>query len=482
MDIIPKKQPKSANYICTWGVQNKLVREFNLPNVAASGARDTLTEDYLFNHKYYHFMPDEYKSGLIFLLDDGWDVPYNSLQSSEAGPFGSLEPDSERWKSFGTTPKERLINISKKLKGLGYQGLGLWVSPQLPFSEKTPDMAKARAHWEERAKWCNEADVMYWKVDWGLHSKADGYREMMTECVKEYAPDLIIEHAYGQNPFTSDNVTDETGKGMAAVCEYSDCFRTYDLMEPFEATDAYKRADVMLRNIDKTKFRHGVKCLVNIETPVSIAAGLSFNVGIMNYSRDMEALLKWQRLCPAFGAAEADYYSSAEQVTESKFFDVDPCFWLKVGGKLYSFDVPAIASRGTTLPDVKCGGEKPIILASENPSNGAYAVSAVRRMVEPNSGIIYPADVTIYPSSNKSLIGVFGYFRTLTVAPGQSIPKDSHIYIQGMLEEKAADITDRVTIADGKLIIDGLLLRKHGFADYERPGLTSPASVIKIVL
>ncbi len=481
MNIIPKKQPKSANYICTWGVQNKLVREFNLPNVAASGARDTLTEDYLFNHKYYHFMPDEYRSGLIFLLDDGWDVPYNSLQPSEAGPFGSLEPDSERWKSFGTTPKERLINISKKIKELGYQGLGLWVSPQLPFSEKEPDMVKARAHWEEKAKWCNEADVMYWKVDWGRHSKSVGYREMMTECVKKYAPNLIIEHAYGQDPFTSDKVTDETGKGMAEVCEYSDCFRTYDLAEQFEATDAYKRADVMLRNVDKTKFRHGVKCLVNIETPVSVAAGLGFNVGIMHYSRDMEALLRWQRISPAFGIAEADYISSAEKVTESKFFDVDPYFWLKVGGKLYSFDVPVAASRGTRLPDVKCDGEKPIILASENPNNGAYAVSAVRRTVEPNSGIIYLADVTIYPSSGENPIGVFGYFRTLTVAPEHSISKDSHIYIQGMLAEEATDITDSVTIADGKLIIDGMLLRKHGFADYERRGLTSPAAIIKIV-
>lgn len=481
MNIIPKTQPMSANYVCTWGTQNKLVRKFKLPNVAASGARDTLNEDYLFNHDYYHFMPDDYRNGLIFLLDDGWDVPYNSLQTPEAGPFGSLEPDGERWKSFGKTPQERLANINKKLKELGYQGLGLWVSPQLPFSEEEPCMTKARAHWEERAKWCNEAGVMYWKVDWGLHSKAEGYREMMTECVKKYAPDLIIEHAYGQDPFTSDSITDETGEGMAEVCEYSDCFRTYDLMSPFEATDAYKRVDVMLRKVDKTKFRHGVKCLVNVETPVSIAAGLGFNVGIMQYSRDMEALLKWQRLCPAFGAAEADYFSSEEQVTESKFFDVDPYFWLKVGGKLYSFDVPAIASRGTKLPDVKCDGEKPIILASENPSNGAYAVSSVKRMIEPNSGIIYPADVTIYPSSQKNSIGVFGYFKTLTVAPEDGIASDCHIYIQGMLAEEATNITDSVTITGGKLIIDGMLLRKHGFADYERRGLTSPASVIKII-
>ena len=481
MNLIPKTQPKSANYICTWGIQNKLVRKFNLPNVAAAGARDTLTEEYLFNHKYYHFMPDEYRSGLIFLLDDGWDVPYNSLQTPEAGPFGSLEPDGERWKSFGSTPKERLINISKKLKELGYQGLGLWVSPQLPFSEKRPDMIKARAHWEERAKWCNEADVMYWKVDWGLHSMADGYREMMTECVKKYAPNLIIEHAHGQNPFTSDRVTDETGKNMAKICEYSDCFRTYDLMEPFAATDAYKRADVMLRNVDKTKFRHGVKCLVNIETPVSIAAGLGFNVGIMKYSRDMETLLKWQRLCPAFSVAEADYLSSAEQVTESKFFDVDPCSWLKVGGKLYSFDVPAVAARGTKLPLVKCDGERMIVLASENPSNGAYAVSSVKRTIEPNSGIIYPADVTIYPSSEENPIGVFGYFKTLTIAPDHGISQGKRVYIQGMLAEEAADITDSVTIADGRLVIDGMLLRKHGFSDYERRELTSPASVIRLI-
>ena len=481
MNIIPKTQPKSANYVCTWGVQNELVRKFNLPNVAASGARDTLTEDYLFNYSYYHFMPAEYRSGLIFLLDDGWDVPYNSLQPSESGPFGSLEPDGERWKSFGTAPKERLINISKKIKELGYQGLGLWVSPQLPFSEKEPDMVKARAHWEEKAKLCDEADVMYWKVDWGRHSKSDGYREMMTECVKKYAPNLIIEHAYGQDPFTSDSITDETGKGMAEVCEYSDCFRTYDLMPPFEATDAYKRADVLLRNTDKTKFRHGVKCLVNIETPVSIAAGLGFNVGIMHYSRDMETLLRWQRISPAFAISEADYYSSAEQVTETKFFDVDPYFWLKVGGKLYSFNVPATASRGTRLPDVKCAGEKPIILASENPANGAYAVSSVKRIIEPNSGIIYPADVTIYPSNDKNPIGVFGYFKTLTVAPESGISNSSRVYIQGMLADEAEDITDSVVISDGKLIIDGMLLRKHGFADYERRGLTSPAAVIKII-
>ena len=55
MNIIPKTQPMSANYVCTWGTQNKLVRKFKLPNVAASGARDTLNEDYLFNHDYLPF-------------------------------------------------------------------------------------------------------------------------------------------------------------------------------------------------------------------------------------------------------------------------------------------------------------------------------------------------------------------------------------------------------------------------------------------
>lgn len=108
-------------------------------------------------------------------------------------------------------------------------------------------------------------------------------------------------------------------------------------------------------------------------------------------------------------------------------------------------------------------------------------MSSVKRMIEPNSSIIYPADVTIYPSNDKNPIGVFGYFKTLTVAPESGISNSSRVYIQGMLADEAEDITDNVIISDGKLIIDGMLLRKHGFADYERRGLTSPAAVIKII-
>ena len=61
-------------------------------------------------------------------------------------------------------------------------------------------MDKERTGWEERARWCHEAGVMYWKVDWGRGAADGNYRRMMTECVRKYAPALKIEHALVRQP------------------------------------------------------------------------------------------------------------------------------------------------------------------------------------------------------------------------------------------------------------------------------------------
>lgn len=48
------------------------------------------------------------------------------------------------------------------MRALGYRGLGLWVPAQMPGDNGAgPGWERARAHWDERARWSHEAGVLY---------------------------------------------------------------------------------------------------------------------------------------------------------------------------------------------------------------------------------------------------------------------------------------------------------------------------------
>lgn len=460
--IIPSESRPSGSYLCTWAMQSSVAESLGISGKNGSDLRDALSFDTLFGKTdYYHPLKREYRKDVILLLDDGWDVPYGTENTgSGLMRFGSLAPDTEKFPNCGNTPAERLKAISDKAKEFGYYGIGLWVSPQMADTLPENDNAEAaREYWEERAKWSAAADVKYWKADWGRRSMVPEYRRMMTEAVRKYAPGLMIEHTVGHKPFdTFDDVKRERAKRLTGIC---DVFRVYDVCAPFYETAVLDRADEILKCVSKREyFSLG---LINAESSPIVAAVLGFTCGIMQYDKDTEAALRWQRLAPAFGYFDSTYKSSEERLYDTCFAENDFCSWIKSAGKTVTMSAPAVMSRGCELPRViKKGSLKPFVAASNNPVTGAYTIASIHRTVDPNREINIPAKIELTVDGWDSPIGVFGYMESLTLVSKTEFPKNARIFAEDMLSDTAVDITDKVKIGKNGITLDGRILRYYG--------------------
>lgn len=485
MNLLNKPFCENGNYLCTWDLQEKIALKLNIAgeNIPVK-QRNALTDSMLFGeNSLYHVVPKEYLGGIYFLIDDGWDVPFGTNTHKSKAPFGSLILDSEKFRGYGDTPAERLKTLNQKVKAMGYAGLGLWISPQIPFENQNTTMEDHRNHWCERAKWCQDAGVRYWKIDWGEHAFRRDYLEMMTECIRKNAPDLLIEHAVVHSPFGGPKTPeDDIAKKMANIMEISDFFRTYDVCEPFSNTITLCRTNALLCNVKKENFIHNAKGYVNIESSPEIAAGLGLNMGIMAYNGNVGACLNWQRLAPPMSIFDADYIKSNELLTDSAFFEASPVWWFDAKGQEISSTVPAIAARGTKLPKVEADTVKPIVLACCNNKTKAYAVSTLKRCLDVNKSFIAPAKVTVFPEDLTAPIGIFGYYKTLQIEFSDAIPKNAKIYAQCLLETESQDVTENITIDDNKIIIDGKNLRLWGRKSDAIGNTEDPALIIQIII
>lgn len=304
MNFIPQKSEPNGNYLCTWALQGSAAKKLGIKGNGCADQRDALNTELLFGREdLYHVYSDEFRGGLYLLLDDGWDVPYGTehLPNSSIEMFGTVAPDPVKFKDLGNNAEERLKEMSRRVKAMGYAGLGLWISPQQPFVNQSEliDMAAAREYWEEKARISEAAGVAYWKVDWGAQSGKADYRIMMTECVRKYAPNLVIEHAVPLSPYQEVNPQDDKVKRMRKLLPYSDYFRTYDIQLPFEDSATLNRVHCLLADNDDDMMC-GSLGKVNIETCAYLAAALGFNLGIMRHNRETEAALRWQRIAPPF--------------------------------------------------------------------------------------------------------------------------------------------------------------------------------------
>src|SRR5262245_21506497 len=191
-NLIPTQPGSTPSYWCTWGTQN-LGRDDGTPMKAeqfegdegALLARNCLKADTLFGANGWAVqLYPAIRSDLYFILDDGWDVPYNVDAGKERWRFGSLILSEERFPDFGGTPAARLATINQRLKALGWRGAGLWIAAQA-FGEgrdqQTLDMQAQQSYWRERLEWSRQAQIEYWKVDWGLHTHDLDFRRMLTD-------------------------------------------------------------------------------------------------------------------------------------------------------------------------------------------------------------------------------------------------------------------------------------------------------------
>ena len=485
MNFIPDKPEHNGNYLCSWARQAEVAKKFGIAGRTCSEMRDALNEEYLFgDESLYHFYDREYREGLLFMLDDGWDVPYGSEHNGGEKFYGSLYPDPKKFRSFGNTPEERLCNMSEKIKELGYCGLGLWVSPNYGKHDENGnlDYDDVRKYWEDRALMCQNAGILYWKVDWGIYMRDSKYRTIMTECCHNVAPDLLIEHAYPCGVFANYNDVNRTiGVKFPEYLGFSDVFRTYDILKPFEYVETLKRVDLLLSaNID---YKSGCRGYINVEWMAFVAAGLGLNLGIMYDSKEVRAVLRWQRIAPPFAASESNYIRSEHELTDSHYFDRKAASWVDFSNKLHKVTAPAIMARNTKLPKVEAVGDiEPYIVASEHPEADALAVAALPRTQDPNVYINALADVTIFPENLSTKVGVFGMFNSLTLEYTEKIPENAVVWAQPMLGDVAVDATDRVTIEGNKVIIGGRDLRWFGKLVHEHTEDYEPSLLITITL
>lgn len=461
------------NYMCTWVLQGATARKLGIKGSYGSEFREALNHHTLFDtDEYYHPYSREFRKDLIFLLDDGWDVPKDAQSDPEGQKiFGSIDPHEDRFPGYGKSPIERLKRLNAEVKAKGYRGVGLWSCCQQAYEgEYNPD--KARAYWEERARWCHEAGVMYWKVDWGKHSDDMAYREMMTQAARKYAPDLLVEHAVCQPPLLFLDKGDFPEKRRTCVeqmMDFSDAVRTYDVIEPFELSATLGRAHEALAA--KGKQKYDALGLVNIESEPYIGAALGGAIGVMTYRKDMEVGLAWQKAAPPFGIYDGAYICSDEILTDTCFYDEDAS-WLRCGGKYFEESAPAIMARNCPLPEVKrCGEYSPFVAASKNPFTGAYAVGAFRRTVDPNRQFVALADVTIKVEQTDALIGAFGVYNTLSVECETVYPEKVRIYAQNLLEKTSFDVTEYVRREGCKLTFNGRDMRLWGNVPKADPAL-----------
>lgn len=488
MNFIPKESKPCYDYMCTWALQGATAAKIGLHSGDnCTDQRDALTDELLFgSERYYHPYERAYRSGLYLLLDDGWDVPFGSKNSWEVERFfGTCDPNPEKFPNYGKTPEERLRTLNQKAKAMGYAGIGLWIATETGGSGKG-DLGvgeEARSYWAERARWCEQAGVLYWKIDWGRHCDP-AYRRMLTEVLRENAPSIIVEHAVCQPPYSNMGDIAHRVKETAEDLPICDVFRLYDVASPFKNSSMLMRADEALSASVGMKPEYDTKGILNAETCSSICAALGCALGIMggnSKNTSDAACLRWHRLAPPFSVYAADYKTSELRLTDTYFFDRRPSWWIDVVAKRFEESAPAVMARGCELPEVKAVGEViPFVVASKNPHTGAYSIATIKRTINPNANIIGAADITFKVGALDAPIGIFGYYNSLELVFDEPIG-DARIFVQDMMADEAVDVTEKCRVDGAKVLLNGDDMRLFGSSARSDEDTAEPSFLIKVV-
>lgn len=475
-----------------------------------------LSDEFLFGKRgvLVDYMQDIRKD-MYVLLDDGWDIPYNDDYTA----FGSLVLNEERFPYGKESPAERLAVLNQKIIDLGYAGTALWVPMSCIGEDKEHlfDKDSFRDYWIERAKWVNYAKIAYLKVDWGFHERDVEYRELLTDIVKEFAPDTKIEHAVLDSWFYNPN--HNTNK-LADLLRISDAFRCYDVRFDFNAVTTLGRAASMLTlDCDMRKDCEG---LINVGEEPYVAASLGCTMGIMSHPLlrgsiismvpddfkdgishrmtlkseyhsfdNYQRALRWQRLAPATPFVKGDTVCSVEWLEDSWTYEKEPYPYTinDMTGKTIRQTAPQIVARGTSLPEIKRVPShyrkpyEPYVAASVNGETGVYTIATLPRTIDRVMNCTTPAaDIVARGVPSDKCFGVFGIYNSLTLEFDRSI-EGMRLYGGDILLDEHEDITelDGVCIEGNTLKLDGELISRLGLECAAFHDLSDPACVFKLI-
>ena len=486
MNFVPSLTDETGNYFCTWSSQH-IVKCERFADKENFTTRDTMSEDFLFGKDGILNSFDGVREDLIVVIDDGWDVPYGAKPSSL---FGSLDLDEERFPSFKGTPKEKLKELSDRIKHLGYKGLGLWAAAQSSVPEDFERNEKdERLFWEERMRWCDFADVLYLKVDWGVFCQSIEFRKMITQAARKFAPDLKVEHALFRQPlFEShcedfDEVKKWSKQYVKGVLPYSDYLRTYDVAPEFRYSSTLSRVADCLQTAQEIKGECGV---LNIEDTAVIGAALCCSIGIMrheigkNYDvSESICALRWQHIAPPVSANIGELHIADERLKDIWYYPKNMNrAWPKVSEGDYWHTAPAAISRNMPLPKVQCEEEKPFVVSSVHPKTFALSIGIISRVINGKIDYAPKAKITVKDDYISAPIGIFGKFDELVIEFSESLDK-KQIFAQNLLFDEAVEITDEVKIDNNKLILPGEKIFEIGKVENAKNEM--PAVLIKVV-
>ena len=470
----------TGDFFTTWWIQQQIARRRGIRFDYCAGIRDALTDELLFGKESpYHPLSREYRKGLIFLLDDGWDVPFGTKHlPGDSAAFGTLEVNAEKFASLGNTPNARLKRMRAMVEGMGYAGLGLWIATER--AGKTPE--ETHRFYKRHAALHGAAGVRYWKVDWGRHERDTEYRRILTEEVHAAVPGLLVEHCVTQVPLVQDryeeNFFEKRRKMAAELLAFSDVYRLYDLCAPFEISETLSRLDDAFSAAEHTPRGEG-RALVCAEGSDFIGAVLGCTLQIVSDSDAEKVALRFHRLSPPFEIHEAEYRRSEETLTDSLYFERHVMHWIPTENSVVSVTAPAVMARGCALPAVRVpSGERPFVAASRHPRTGVYAVGSFRRTLDPNRHVAYPADVTLAVEGTCVTVGIFGTFRSLTLEYPRAFSAEPRILAQDMRCEYSVDVTTKDCIFENSIRFDGRDLRTFAKSSMLCTDVSEPALLI----
>lgn len=465
-----------VDYVCTWSTQGQ---------VCGNGktVRDVLTHDALFgeNGWAYHLSPDVRKN-FIFLLDDGWDLPYSVDGEDVKDYYGSFIVDPVKFPGYGDTPVARLKTLSDNVRKAGWAGLGVWVCCQEDAFHKTTDGRWDEAYWIEKILWSKEAGITYWKNDWGNHAYTHEWRQFVSRAANELYPELIMEHItgdYGTNDPKGTGTCEGRIQNMLRCASYSDVFRSYDVTTQLSVATTMDRVTRLLKDIQILPGDH--MGLLNCEDELYLAAALGLSAGVMrsplNHPHNLDEiprLAAWHRIAPPFDMSAYDNTISESILTDEWFFSSSDTWDATIHNLTVQQHSAAAVSRGTDLPTAR-SINPPFMAAARNPITGAVSLVTLPRTQMGLVNIPLHTDISWNVGPLTGPIGIFGAYRSLQLTFNRSI-EGLQILAQDLMDTEACDVTPFVTVQDNTLILDGELIHALGLmagssGDRSEPGL-----------
>ncbi|HYN04818.1 MAG TPA: hypothetical protein VE359_20370 [Vicinamibacteria bacterium] len=505
--LVPDRPGTTPSYWCTWTAQGNRTSPGNTFGADVDVPHERIAEEV--NERtvfgpggWAHTLYPKVRGDLFLMFDVGWDVPAGESFDKARWKLGRVEIAGDKFPCCAAPGAEGLRRLNDETKAAGWRAAGLWIAAHAYGDGREQllrPLAEIEGYFRERLRWSHDAGIGYWKVDYGARHGDLAFRRMLTRLAAEVAPGLLVEHARGGGPVNDDNAPWDSGpahhsgrfaswhdgaelRRSIEVVRIGPVFRTYDTITVFSVPTTLDRVVPVLSALGDDR---GVTGLINCEDEPYIAAGLGLAMGIMRYpipakpgfeprADEVTRAVRWQRLAPAFAVgAAATAVSDRVLVDRWRFAKGDSwATWLE--GQELPQGAPAVSARGLPLPRVAADGEPPFVVASRHPS-GATAVATLPRRLVGRGEFMPLADVTVEVVDASQPVGVFGEYRTLTLAlaAGRRVTR---VLAQDLAADRTVDVTGRVALQAGSVTIPGAVIAEVGRSaqtpgDFSRPGL-----------